>query len=211
MMVIWESFLPHCNNVFVVFELTCSLTSGFQVFNTGVIYDHAKNTESVNDMVKSILPVAQVLTGNPPCHISVSPDNLTLSVVALKSNFPFALMYDIRAFAQKVCPVVYSLIWPIQMCYKLYELWTCLLFLYWFSRSFKTLIVMFLRRCAVMTQWLGSTDCVISELYYAMTWALRNFLHGEVSLRQKQCLCIVFWHKIAKFNKQCNSISLKWP
>ena len=56
----------------------------------------------VNTIVEDFQFVQTVPTGASPSHILLSADDLTLAVCIKKDDTPFALMYDVRAFAAGV-------------------------------------------------------------------------------------------------------------
>ena len=78
------------------------MRAGFSVYPTLLLYNTAQSSEKTSDVIDNLPSWASVHTDKPPCHLALSSDNLTLAVVIEKCGFPFALMYDVRAFADKV-------------------------------------------------------------------------------------------------------------
>ena len=60
-------------------------------------------------MLEDIPTLATVATLAPPSHIAISSDSLTLAVCVERQALLFALMYDVRAFAEQVIGMLTSL------------------------------------------------------------------------------------------------------
>lgn len=83
-----------------------SLVSGFHVLKASDLDARVpqgkQSARQSQKVVNDFNFLVTVTSESPPLHVSVSSDELTLSVVLLKHGFIFAELYDIRTFAHCV-------------------------------------------------------------------------------------------------------------
>ena len=97
------------NDPSIVFLYDLTLFVGFKVAQMVSVLNKAETIEKpVNTIVEDFQFVQTVSTGTSPSHILLSADDLTLAVCIKKDDTPFALMYDVRAFAAGVSTILVS-------------------------------------------------------------------------------------------------------
>ena len=75
---------------------------GFKVLRQADLSQRLQGVDKMAAVVEDFPFWAYVGLGQAPTHVAVSADDHTLAVCIIKGGCPFALMYDVRAFANKV-------------------------------------------------------------------------------------------------------------
>lgn len=75
---------------------------GFKVLRQDQLSQKLGEVDKIATIVEDFDFLSAINTGSEPTHIALSADDLNLAVCVLKNGIPFAYMYDVRSFAEKV-------------------------------------------------------------------------------------------------------------